>query len=144
MLQYICSLTKPNVIEKYAVPIQNNQYKPAFQQRRKYVWCIFIWLHVANRRINHSFMSFPKYRSGFVQTCTHCRQDVEFRECCNWKYRQKLTNLAILNVQKFEQFSLYTEFVNGETILGGISTNQENTVITEIQHVLDLHDIQKL
>ena len=87
MLQYVCSLTKPNVIEKYAVPIQNNQYKPAFQQRRKYAWCIFIWLHVANKRINHSFMSFPKYRSGFVQTCTHCRQDVEFRECCNWMYR---------------------------------------------------------
>ena len=79
-------INKTKCNRKYAVPIQNNQYKPAFQQRRKYVWCIFIWLHVANRRINHSFMSFPKYRSGFFQTCTHCQQDVEFRECCDWMY----------------------------------------------------------
>ena len=103
VLQHICSLTKPNVIEKYALPIQNNQYKPAFQQRRKYVWCIFIWLPVANRRINHSFISFPKYRSGFVQTCTYYQQDVEFRECCDWMYH---IFLIIMYPGKLWQLSL--------------------------------------
>ena len=118
MLQCVCSLTKPNVIEKYAVPIQNNQYKhwykAAFQQRRKCVWCIFFYMATCCEQENKSKLYvFSKVQEWSVVLSRHIpTADKMLNLVIGAPYflNQRLgilTNLTILKVQKFEQFPLF-------------------------------------